>query len=825
MNMTKFVFPLAVLLLAGQSLHAVGPDRRPKFDKSSYRGTLWTQVNPWWHPNKPRTGCPLGGPNYARKVYPDDPVAYWREAMAECKAKGMTGWQFELPVSAPGYGVTLKEAIKAAEELGDFKLALFLGVFRGAVGNSVEGAIKALFTQFDMFADEYRNSDVFFRVDGAPVLSIYSSWDFSPDEWLQIQEAFEARYGHSIWLANLWWGTYVPSTKQEELRKWMPVFDGCTAYANWASQTELYRLVGEVMHNEFPDKIFEGTVTNTYSVHYLHSGTFTYVARKYLKSWDSMMECRPDSIVMTNLFDHWENSIILPCYEREDFLLRYGELMMARLFDKPFQRRQAPEVVVTSYIDMVAGLRELLFEVISLPVDTSETAYTYTLELLDETGQPIHAFPAQEIKLDDLDTKEFTIGSAAFAGRLLTPRLKATWHGEEQRPLLLPPLWVDPALRGSLMFWARSTANALHSKSGSHDWTLNGQPAGSVVDWRQTMGKAFAEANLEPLDQEVTRVRVMRNGEEFFSEKRKNLNHIFQLDLPCPRLNDDYYWLEMECANGNRFNTLPIWVTTRKDEAKVETVIASGSGKEICKISLPPGRVPAFDYPCEINNGGKLMDVGGLLHNGNYIEGAVGDPFGSLRRTGYRHYVNDMDTLPRPGLFQKDADGKGFIRLDADKKAFFMLAGGTAFPYSYTYEISVRPLETGRPMGILGTVLGPLNLFLDAEGRMVASRETGFEHTEPPSEHKTVTVSSLKPLEKGKWSRIAVTYDCQTLKLYVDGELQGEVASGLDAEHATLNYVSVGCRLRFLQEPYDFFNGDIRNLRLTGRPLAPSEFR
>ena len=112
--MFNLLILFCVLILAAP-LMATPIDHRPAFDKSVYQGTLWTQVNPWWVPNKPRQDYTFGGPNYARKVYPDAPVEYWREAMRETQRYGMTGWQFELVASTPGYGYTFLEVIKAAE--------------------------------------------------------------------------------------------------------------------------------------------------------------------------------------------------------------------------------------------------------------------------------------------------------------------------------------------------------------------------------------------------------------------------------------------------------------------------------------------------------------------------------------------------------------------------------------------------------------------------------------------------------------------------------------------------------------------------------------
>ena len=60
-----FIFLLLTTCIASFS---AAPDHRPKFDKTPYKGTVWTQVNPWWFPAKARVDD-SGGPNYARKKH------------------------------------------------------------------------------------------------------------------------------------------------------------------------------------------------------------------------------------------------------------------------------------------------------------------------------------------------------------------------------------------------------------------------------------------------------------------------------------------------------------------------------------------------------------------------------------------------------------------------------------------------------------------------------------------------------------------------------------------------------------------------------------
>ena len=76
---------------------AAAPDYRPKFDKSPYKGTVWTQVNPWWFPAKERVDD-SGGPNYARKKH--YAAEQWGSAAADSYKYGRLNWQVELHVRA-----------------------------------------------------------------------------------------------------------------------------------------------------------------------------------------------------------------------------------------------------------------------------------------------------------------------------------------------------------------------------------------------------------------------------------------------------------------------------------------------------------------------------------------------------------------------------------------------------------------------------------------------------------------------------------------------------------------------------------------------------
>ena len=90
-----------------------------------------------------------------------------------------------------------------------------------------------------------------------------------------------------------------------------------------------------------------------------------------------------------------------------------------------------------------------------------------------------------------------------------------------------------------------------------------------------------------------------------------------------------------------------------------------------------------------------------------------------------------------------------------------------------------------------------------------------FVHT--PTVSKALMYRNiLHPLDV--WHHVAMVYDGQEFRSYVNGELQGKAAIHFEPEGR--GHASVGVRINKV----DYFKGSVREARFTPRALAPDQF-
>jgi hypothetical protein len=143
---------------------------------------------------------------------------------------------------------------------------------------------------------------------------------------------------------------------------------------------------------------------------------------------------------------------------------------------------------------------------------------------------------------------------------------------------------------------------------------------------------------------------------------------------------------------------------------------------------------------------------------------------------------------------------------------------------TYTFEVIFRPSSKG----------APAQRFFHLQDNDSQSRRmfeirirnnqwcldtVGIDLHHGPEQHGVTLVcdaAHLHPLDR--WYVAAATYDGKTLRAYVDGQLQGEVAVAL--EPLPPGTTSVGTRI----DKRDFFTGDVYSARFQSGVLSPAAF-
>jgi hypothetical protein len=156
--------------------------------------------------------------------------------------------------------------------------------------------------------------------------------------------------------------------------------------------------------------------------------------------------------------------------------------------------------------------------------------------------------------------------------------------------------------------------------------------------------------------------------------------------------------------------------------------------------------------------------------------------------------------------------------------ALFLNAAPLSGDTTYTFEVVFRPSSSGAPaqrfFHLQDNNSQSRRMF---EIRIVNNQwcldTVGIDVGHGPEQHGVTMVcdtAHLHPLDR--WYAIAATYDGKTLRGYVNGELQGEIAVAL----APLppGTTSVGTRI----DKRHFFTGDIYSARFQPRVLSPPEF-
>ena len=794
-------------------------DQRPPLDKSDYPKIVWSQVNPWFPFNK-QPVHDLGGPNVAYRQFTGKNI--WGQGFKLLDEYGLDALQVEVNEPA-GWLETYRTMLNEAKALGSkIKLALFFGCYSKTPEKTLENLKKIL----GKIREELKSHPNVMRVGNRPVIVIYNPGKYQPEQWKMIFDGLDKAFDVPFVYLTCRMG------KEEKMRRYLSVFDGVTHYGSngLKGQQTGAEMLERLMKKEFPQKIFDGGVHSTYTCHFHMGGLEVDLSSNYRKSFDIWLKTQPDSIQITNLFDHYENSLIFPCYEREDFMLRYMQYRIAKWRGEPFPSMKTPELVVTNHIQILLGRQNLDFEVMGFPIDSDRKEVLIQLDLCNTAGEILRRFPPKKLVLDDFRVERFSVPSADYAReRGVVPRLNYTWNGKNYKMNYNPMTVISPSIRSYRMYWARSTRNALQTQ-GSDYWTLNGTgPGGTSIPEHGISIFAGKRSPTWGKDRQKGCLRhgIKRDGVDFYFtvNPRGYLSNELALNTPDPGQALHWYHLEMENREGLKWQSLPIWEADGSRAAEITVPIVLNDGT-IRDFQIEGARVPFFYYPCSEDHQKLLLDVSGYMHNGSINGSGYGG--GHLGYTGYNYYHNGPVSVKDPeqqfSIFKRDPDGRGFLHFSG--KDHITIMGSTAFPGASTYELSVRPAELGKVMGLLGSGNNQIAVKILPDGTVRAARQAETEGMggSAPKNKFVNRIDSKTRIEAGRWTRIAVVYDCRKLRLYLNGKLESEADSAPVRGHDWINHLLVGASNKWVWDPIEHFTGDIRDIRIYGRNLAPEEF-
>ena len=566
------------------------------------------------------------------------------------------------------------------------------------------------------------------------------------------------------------------------------------------------------------------------------SGLEARLSSDWRESVDLWLGSAADAIQISNLFDHYENSLVLPCYEREDLLLRYLEYALSAWRGSPFRKEKRPEPVLCNYQSALVGWRSLDFEVLGFPIDSEEKDVQFHVELCDTSGKVLRALDSRKMRLDTFRAERFSVPSEDFVDeRGVVPRLVYSWKGQEHAMPHNPMTVVEPAQSSYRLYWARSTKNALEVAKGG-EWSIDGVgPGGTVAP--KAAGVSVFDSRIKAKDgvgarEGYFRQVVKRDGSEFFSLKNRRLQLSCELALALPNPQGSLHWYNLEIENrlGRRYQTLPIWNTDGSRARKVEVSLLDSKGN-VFVHGVEEARIPFYYYPCDRDSGSVVVDVSGYEHHG--IVNGKGFGGGHHDYTGYNHLHNGPVAPDARRLFRRDGDGTGFYRLEGEDALMFM--GATAMPGAGTYEVSVRPASPGQDAGVLSCGRGHVALDVVPDGRVRLSRRQVANRQTLEWRRNECLSKSVLPV--GRWTRLAVVYDLKEIRLYFDGRLEASMEAapnffpeGFGRAHRPfhsdefLGNMLIGAACRQPYTPERPFKGDVRHVRITGRNLAPDEF-
>jgi len=214
--------------------------------------------------------------------------------------------------------------------------------------------------------------------------------------------------------------------------------------------------------------------------------------------------------------------------------------------------------------------------------------------------------------------------------------------------------------------------------------------------------------------------------------------------------------------------------------------LAAGPAAAQSRVDLARGLLAS--YPLDGDATDEVTNTPAQAFNVRPAEGRDGRPLGALRFDGQRSHVNLGDRLA-PARFTVAA----WIRADAVGPTQAIVSRIRNAPGHYQRNLELR---------------------LDAGGLL-------FLHV--PSGNAWESVQGGRPIQAGRWTHVAATYDGQRAQLYVDGVPDGAPLAVAYQQTRTETFIGARPEGGNPRGPTFFFGGLIADVRVWDRGLSDAE--
>ncbi|MAE67077.1 MAG: hypothetical protein CMJ18_22685 [Phycisphaeraceae bacterium] len=811
------------------------PDYRPPIDRAEIDVRTLVAVNPWF---------PLDHRRWSVRT-PDRPTVFAidppagdvkqiheldRKPAEEARRRTLIGQYEQELILADSCGVDALMIESMSSGIWWPVTPLFMQAADGVDGNTRVGIFltgqpdgetpvtrrRNFVAHIRKIVEQCDRHERIWRVGGRPVVMLYNTWSmFPPAVWREVQAELAAVGKDCTWLMSgerVGWDLSV-------LAKYLPVMDGVAHYANYglaAFEEKIANSMIPWMREHYPQKLVYPGVQQNYAQSWSFAGSGSGLTRPVRGMCDAAIEQGVDGLHFTNWSDFIENSRFVPSEMGDralaELMRHYGWILQGK---NPRDERTQP-LFALSYMDSEVHGRIIRFELLAFPFRTGTTGNA-RIVIRDGKGEEVARSSTKPISMTELSEARFEFETADWPWRYtLTPEAEIRFDDADRETVVLrgPYMTVSPdreacklarsVCSGSVLPIQASVKEVGRPAPQSHRLRL-AVSAAQTCDEIRLVRNSHVVRTWNPSAPDWEEELTLQRGPVGFRAGEGEL-------LPgVPPF--DIYHLEAWMSDARRAWSGPLIVQNAPDAGDARTVLSTG-----VEISAPRHAFVTSRYSFDALVDRLVPDEGGFDFHGALGAGALS---GKSRGYGYwgRHTARGVFHYYHGGLKsvpQSVAGGIGDSRClsfdGTDDRVFFW--SNVLSENSWTIAAHVRADPHSGEVCLWSTRSGGMIARLDGENRPVTS---GWV-----LRHSWQTAAAQEPISTEAWHHVATTYDCRTLRLYVDGRPVAEV-NPKGHVSANLPCLMVGCRLNYKGELSDFFKGRMDNLFITGRPMDDDE--